>query len=277
MPMHPKGSRIARVLALLAGVAAVPLASLPARADFDGCLAGIQAQAASAGVSAQTFRSATSGISYDDKVIELSQAQPEFKTPIWDDMAVLVDEERVQDGRAAMRRASRSPSRRPLRRRRHTSRAYGGSSRISARTGQDAARAIPCHPLLFGNRRRDYFRGELIATLRIIDRGDIAPSRLTGSWAGAFGQTQFMPSTYQRLAVDLDGDGRRDVVESAPDALGVDGELPARRRVEHGCLGLRGPVPSGFRWRGRPQEQAAGLPLGGARREPGGWPPALGR
>ena len=82
-----------------AGLAFGLLASLivPAHADFDSCLAGIQAQAAAAGVSAQTFRAATSGISYDDKVIELSQAQPEFKTPIWDYMAALVDDERVED------------------------------------------------------------------------------------------------------------------------------------------------------------------------------------
>ena len=103
MPKHPTGPRTARALGLLAGIAVLPLASLPARADFDSCLAGIQSQAAAAGVSAQTFRSATSGISYDDKVIELSQAQPEFKTPIWDYMAALVDDERVEDGRAAMR------------------------------------------------------------------------------------------------------------------------------------------------------------------------------
>jgi lytic murein transglycosylase len=72
----------------------------------------------------------------------------------------------------------------------------------------------------YGTRRRDYFKGELFATLKIVDDGDIAASRLTGSWAGAFGHTQFMPSTFQRLAVDLDGDGRRDVVDSIPDALG---------------------------------------------------------
>jgi lytic murein transglycosylase len=70
------------------------------------------------------------------------------------------------------------------------------------------------------NRRQGYFRGEFFATLQIIDRGDVAANRLNGSWAGAFGHTQFMPSTFLRLAVDLDGDGRRDVVDSIPDALG---------------------------------------------------------
>jgi lytic murein transglycosylase len=69
-------------------------------------------------------------------------------------------------------------------------------------------------------RRQAYFRGELMAALRILQNGDVPPEALTGSWAGAFGQTQFMPSTFLRLAVDLDGDGRRDIVGSVPDALG---------------------------------------------------------
>ncbi|WP_205731050.1 lytic murein transglycosylase, partial [Escherichia coli] len=98
MRIHSLGSGVALGVGLLAG-----LAALPARADFDSCLAGIQGQAAAAGVSAQAFQAATRGISFDDKVIELSQAQPEFKTPIWDYMAALVDDERVEDGRAAMR------------------------------------------------------------------------------------------------------------------------------------------------------------------------------
>ena len=67
--------------------------------------------------------------------------------------------------------------------------------------------------------RAAYFRSELMATLKIIDRGDVPAEKLNGSWAGAFGQTQFMPSTFLRLAVDCDGDGRRDIVDSAPDAL----------------------------------------------------------
>jgi lytic murein transglycosylase len=67
--------------------------------------------------------------------------------------------------------------------------------------------------------RANYFRSELMATLKIIDHGDVPPEKLNGSWAGAFGQTQFMPSTFLRLAVDFEGDGRRDIVDSAPDAL----------------------------------------------------------
>ena len=69
-------------------------------------------------------------------------------------------------------------------------------------------------------RRQEFFRSELFAALQIIDRGDVNPAHFIGSWAGAFGHTQFMPSTFLRNAVDLDGDGKRDVIDSIPDALG---------------------------------------------------------
>src|SRR5690606_3721833 len=68
-------------------------------------------------------------------------------------------------------------------------------------------------------RRQDFFRGELFSAMRIVERRDIAADALRGSWAGAFGHTQFMPSTFERIAVDFDGDGRRDLVGSVPDAL----------------------------------------------------------
>ena len=71
----------------------------------------------------------------------------------------------------------------------------------------------------YAPRRNDYFKGELMATLKIVQDGDINPANLRGSWAGAFGHTQFMPSTFQRLAVDGDGDGRRDIMTSVPDAV----------------------------------------------------------
>jgi lytic murein transglycosylase len=71
----------------------------------------------------------------------------------------------------------------------------------------------------YAPRRNEYFKGELMATLKIVQDGDINPANLRGSWAGAFGHTQFMPSTFQRLAVDGDGDGRRDIMNSVPDAV----------------------------------------------------------
>ena len=208
---------------VLAAALLIAATGAHAQGDFRSCLAGLQQSAAAAGVSAQTFAQATRGISFDDEVIKASQNQPEFKTPIWDYMAALVDEERVDDGRAAMRQWASALAQAEVRYGvdRHTVAAVWGvesnfGKNLGGRPLVQSLATLVCG----GNRRAAYFKGELIATLRIVERGDIAAERLNGSWAGAFGHTQFMPSTYQRLAVDLDGDGRRDIVDSVPDALG---------------------------------------------------------
>ena len=89
--------------------------------------------------------------------------------------------------------------------------------------------------------RANYFRSELMATLKIIDRGDVPAEKLNGSWAGAFGQTQFMPSTFLRLAVDFDGDGRRDIVDFGPGCARLDRELSPQIGLASGApLGVRG-------------------------------------
>lgn len=205
----------------LAAVLAAPAAW--AQGDFRSCLAGLRGDAAGKGISGGTFEAATASLQPDMKVLELMDNQPEFKTPIWDYLAMLVDDERVEDGRAAMRRWGSALATAESR--------YGvdrhiisGVWGVESNFGKDLGGRPLVQSLAtlscFATRRRDYFRGELMATLRIIQNGDIDVSRLNGSWAGAFGQTQFMPTTYQRLAVDLDGDGRRDIVDSAPDALG---------------------------------------------------------
>ena len=231
-------------------LAVVALSAAPAQADFQSCLSGLQSQAAAAGVSAQAFRAATDGIVYDDKVIELSQAQPEFKTPIWDYMAALVDDERVEDGRAAMQQHAAALANAEARYGvdRYTIAAvWGVESNFGKNLGKmplvQSLATLACS----SNRRRDFFRGELMATLKIIDNGDIEPSRLTGSWAGAFGQTQFMPTTYQRLAVDGDGDGRRDVVDSVADAVGSTANFLRVAKWSNGQgWGYEVKLPAGF-------------------------------
>jgi lytic murein transglycosylase len=101
--------------------------------------------------------------------------------------------------------------------------------------------------LACNGRRQTFFRGELFSTLKIIHNGDIPASELKGSWAGAFGQTQFIPSTYQRLAVDMDGDGRRDIVNSVADALGSTGNYLARAGWRPGLRwGYEVRLPRGF-------------------------------
>jgi lytic murein transglycosylase len=206
----------------LAGGALISLAPAASAADaFAACLAQLRGAALKAGVSGATFDTQTAGLAPDMTVLDLLDAQPEFKTPIWDYMAALVDDERVADGRAGMARWQSDLDRAASR--------YGvDAATIAAVWGVESnyGRTLGGRPLLtslstlscFG-RRQAYFRGEFFATLKIIQDEHIAPERLTGSWAGAFGQTQFMPSTYLRLAVDFDGDGRRDLVDSVPDAL----------------------------------------------------------
>jgi lytic murein transglycosylase len=193
----------------------------PARADFASCVASLRAQAAHSGISAKTLDIAFNGLEPDPKVLDLQKQQPEFKTPIWDYVDGLDDDQRVADGKAAMAREGRALAR--------AEEQYGVSRTmlaaiwgVESNFGQEMGKRPLVQSLTtlacMGD-RANYFRSELMATLKIIDHGDVPPEKLTGSWAGAFGQTQFMPSTFLRLAVDFEGDGRRDIVDSAPDAL----------------------------------------------------------
>ena len=154
-------------------------------------------------------------------MLDLQKQQPEFKTPIWDYVDGLDDDQRVADGKAAMAREARALAR--------AEEQYGVSRYmlaaiwgVESNFGQEMGKRPLVQSLTtlacMGD-RASYFRSELMATLKIIDHGDVPPEKLNGSWAGAFGQTQFMPSTFLRLAVDFEGDGRRDIVDSAPDAL----------------------------------------------------------
>lgn len=204
-------------LAVLAAVGTVS-----ASADFASCVAGLRSHALAQGISGAVFDSAMRGVEPDMKVIELMGSQPEFKTPIWDYLATLVDDQKVTEGRAMLTKHASILARieQAYGVDRHTVVAVWG---VESDYGQVTARwSLPqalSTAACFGTRRREFFRGELISTMKIIQRGDIAPEKLRGSWAGAFGHTQFIPSTYLRLAVDFDGDGRRDLVDSIPDAL----------------------------------------------------------
>jgi len=197
----------------------------PARADFTSCVASLKSDAAAQGISAPTLKAAFDGLQPDRKVLEFETSQPEFKTPIWDYLAALVDDERVADGKAAMQKNASALAKAEER--------FGVSKYVIAAiwgVESDFGREMGERPLVQslttlvceGSQRPGYFKGELMATLKIADRGDIPLSKLNGSWAGAFGQTQFMPSTFLRLAVDLDGSGR-DIVDNAAAALGSTG------------------------------------------------------
>lgn len=189
--------------------------------EFDSCLNTLRAPARAAGVQEDTFTRHTQGLVPDMSVIDKLNFQPEFRTAIWDYLAGLVDEERVAEGRALLAQHADT------------------LARVEERYGVDPATVVAVwgvesnfgqtfgkSPLVqslgtlscFG-RRQTYFRTELFAALRILQAGHIAPERFVGSWAGAFGHTQFMPSTFERLAVDFDGDGKADLMDSTVDAL----------------------------------------------------------
>ncbi|MGD9945676.1 MAG: lytic murein transglycosylase, partial [Burkholderiaceae bacterium] len=211
------------------------------------------AQARTAGVSDASFSRLTQGLEPDPSVLDKLDNQPEFRTPIWDYMAALVDDERVEQGRERLAR-------------------HGDTLQaVSERYGVDPATVVAVwgvesnfgqsfgsSPLLqslgtlscFG-RRQSYFRGEWFAAMRILQAGHVAPERLRGSWAGAFGHTQFMPSTFERLAVDFDGDGRRDLIDSIPDALASTAHFLQK-------AGWRSDMPWGFEVRLPPGFELAG-------------------
>ncbi|WMD23561.1 lytic murein transglycosylase [Achromobacter seleniivolatilans] len=234
----------------LSGLALTLLAPAAQAAEpFAACLSQLRGPALKAGVSGATFDTHTAKLTPDMAVIDLLDAQPEFKTPIWDYMAALVDDERVADGQAGMARWRADLNRAAAQ--------YGvDPATIAAVWGVESnyGRILGGRPLLtslstlscFG-RRQAYFRGEFFATLKIIQDEHIAADRLVGSWAGAFGQTQFMPSTYLRLAVDFDGDGRRDLVDSVPDALASTANFLKRAGWNNGLAwGYEVKLPAGM-------------------------------
>lgn len=188
---------------------------------YTACLASLRGAAEKQGIAAATFDTYTKDLAADMSVLDLLDAQPEFTTPLWDYLAALVDDQRVADGQAMLATHRELLDRVAL--------AYGvDAATVVAVWGveSDYGRVFGKRPLLvslstlscFG-RRQAFFRGELLATLKLLQAGDIRAEGLAGSWAGAFGHTQFMPSTYARIAVDFDGDGRRDLIDSIPDAL----------------------------------------------------------
>jgi len=207
---------------LLAATATLLLAAPPARADWSSCLGGLRHSASGAGVSQQTIASATDGLEPNDAVSFMDK-QPEFTTPVWDYVAGLVDEERVEEGRALLHKHSAAL---------HAAEGRFGvdPATVVAVWGveSDFGKSFGKRPVVQSlatlacqaPRRNDYWRKEFVAALKILDSGDIRADEFMGSWAGAFGHTQFMPSTFLGAAVDHDGDGRRNIASSAADSLG---------------------------------------------------------
>lgn len=193
--------------------------SLANSAEF---VRGLWPMAEARGVSRQAFEASFAGYSMIPKVLKLTQKQPEFTQTVGQYMA-----KRVTDAQAAKGRAMRAEWAHTLA---GAEKRWGVQPEIvlaiwgmetnfgSFMGGENTIYALAT--LTEGGYRADYFRGELLTALRIVSDGHVRPRDMVGSWAGAMGHTQFMPSSFMRYAVDYNGDGRKDIWNSVQDALG---------------------------------------------------------
>lgn len=214
----PRRRVLAAAPALLASLAA------PARAadgGFASFLASVRADAARAGVPPATLSAALSGLAPDQKVLDLDRHQPEFNET-WDQYAAAT----LNAGRIAQGRSLYATNHDLLA---SVLRAYpaaagvvmgiwGLESNYGGYQG-DFSVVRSLATLAYGAGRGGYFRSELLAALRILGHGDVTPDAMLGSWAGAMGQPQFMPTAYLTYAVDFSGNGRRDIWNDTADVL----------------------------------------------------------
>jgi membrane-bound lytic murein transglycosylase B len=189
--------------------------------DFERWLTAFKKECISKGISKATLDAAFKGVKPIDKVLELDRSQPEFKLTLDQYLSRVVTKEMVQEGRKRL--VEVAPILSTVMKRHGVEPPYlvalwgietkygrisGGYSVIAALT-----------TLAYDGRRSGFFRGELLQALRILDEGHISVADMTGSWAGAMGQLQFMPSTFKRYAADFDGDGRVDIWNNLGDAF----------------------------------------------------------
>ncbi|WP_425350257.1 lytic murein transglycosylase [Phyllobacterium phragmitis] len=235
-----------------------------ADAKFQRWIADFRSVALKSGVSSATYAKAFAGITAPDpEVLQKARYQPEFTAPVWDYIDNRVNENSIAAGQAMARKWGPWLSR--------IEKSFGVDRSVllaiwsmESNYGEilkrddvmrDAIRSLAT--LAYGDKRRaKYARTQLIAAMKILQTGDIDRSHLTGSWAGALGHTQFIPTSYQAYAVDMDGNGKRDIWTSIPDALataanllkrngwrsgetwGYEVVLPAGRKFPAGSLSL---------------------------------------
>ncbi|MET3914565.1 membrane-bound lytic murein transglycosylase B [Variovorax sp. OAS795] len=216
---------------------------------FASWVADFRATARAQGISEATLRSALDPVQYLPRVIELDRAQPEFTRTVWDYLDNAVTPQRIATGQeklaqvraeadAAAARYGVPPA--------VVVAIWGMESNYGANYGNTPV-IDALATLGFEGRREEWARGELIAALKILDSGDIARERMVGSWAGAMGQTQFLPSNFLAYAVDADGDGRRDIWGSMPDVVATTANFLSRSGWQAGMpWGAELRLPAGF-------------------------------
>lgn len=192
------------------------------RGDFAAYVRSLWPKAESAGISVETFNAAFAGVVPDERILAKRSAQPELERPVWEYLEQIVNEKRYTMGVAALQQesglldaieATYGVPRDVL------VAVWGIESLYGTNTGPfSVIRSLATLGWSKGHRAR-FAEQQLIAALKILQHGDVSPDKLTGSWAGAMGHTQFIPTTYLAYAVDFDKDGRRDIWSSNVDAL----------------------------------------------------------
>src|SRR5262245_6414677 len=228
-----------------------PDAILAAVADFKNCIDAMWPAAARRGISRASFDKFTAGLEPDVKIMDFVDAQPEFTKAFWDYVDLLVTDERIARGREllAEHAAAFAAVERAYGVDRHIIAAIWGIETKYGTVAGDRPVIRSTATLACVGRRQAYFKDEFLAALEILHRGDITPEQLKGSWAGAFGATQFMPTAFKRYAVDFDGDGRRDVVGNVADiAASTANHLRKAGWVVGETWGYEVTLPQGFNY-----------------------------
>ncbi|OWU84630.1 murein transglycosylase [Oceanicola sp. 22II-s10i] len=227
---------------------------------YDSWVASFKGRAAGRGISQSTLSAAFADAGYLPGVVERDRNQAETSRTLEDYLAITANEGKVQDGRAALSRnralLSAIESRYGVPANVVTA-VWGMESSYGTRRG-DIPVISALSTLAYDGRRGAFFEGQLIAALKILQRGDISPSRMTGSWAGAMGHTQFIPTTFEAYGVDFRGDGRRDIWSDDP----TDGLASAANYL--GKSGWRRGEPWGY-------EVSVPAGVGGGARSLDGW------
>ena len=225
------------LVALLYGCAS-PVASTRAEPPqatheqaFGAWVSAFRVRAAAGGISETTLAQSIDNVRFLPRVIELDRAQPEFTRTTWDYLDRTVSLQRVTMGKAMLARV-RAEAPDVLRRQQTVPpevvvAIWGMESNYGSNFG-DTPTIDALATLGFEGRRASWAGNELLSALKIVDKGDIAPQQMIGSWAGAMGQTQFLPSSFLAYAVDGDGDGRRDIWNSLPDVVASTANYLAR-------------------------------------------------
>jgi lytic murein transglycosylase len=220
-----RGHGLARAALLLASLLAGNAASAaPCRTSgpYDAWLAAFEREAMAQGVSQRTIAAAAPSLTYDQRIVNIDRGQRVFTQTFLQFSDRMAAAYRIQRGAALIKTYAQVFSR--------IDQQYGVpapvivafwalESDFGANMGKEHSLSALAS-LAYDCRRSDKFRGQLLDALRLIERGDLRPDEMIGSWAGELGQTQMMPSEYYQYGVDYDGDGKRNLVRSAPDVLG---------------------------------------------------------